>query len=456
VDYTYKNKAGDVLTEAPTEAGEYAVTAIVKGGNNYEDLTLTSTVTITKALINNVAFNGKTVVYNGNPQEVKVSGELPEGVEVSYENNVGTNAGDYKSKAILKGGNNYEDLVLETVLSISKANITGISFVDKVVSYNKQEQIIEIIGELPTGVSVLYEKAKQTEVGIYNAIARINGGINYNDLVLEAKFEIKEDRVPSKDAAIHEFLINGISFKNPGEVIEYTLEPTAEGNDAEVRVVSFSEYSSLNVPDSFIVDTSDPRVYYTKVTVTSEDGKTTKTYTIKLIKPIEDRLIILQKFQNTLLLNNNPSTNGGYTFVSYQWYKNGVVVGKKQSYSVGQGGQNKLDPKDNYYLVVRTNTGEEIHSTRIDIYEEASKEIKLYPNPVSSSDMTTNIMVEYSPEQFENGRVEILTVDGRFIYRQELFTGENRIVIPSQVSSGIYLAVIDINGKKQTIRFTIK
>lgn len=70
--------------------------------------------------------------------------------------------------------------------------------------------------------------------------------------------------------------------------------------------------------------------------------------------------------------------------------------------------------------------------------------------------MTTNIMVNYKAEQFENGRVEILTVDGRFIYRQELSIGENRVTIPHQVSTGIYLAVIDINGKKQTIRFTIK
>ncbi|MDM1532020.1 T9SS type A sorting domain-containing protein [Myroides marinus] len=330
------------------------------------------------------------------------------------------------------------------------------SFIDKVVAYNKAEQFIEITGALPTGVTVVYEKAKQTEVGIYEAVARIVGGTNYNDLRLTARFEIKEDRTPSKDAEIFELVINGVVYKKPGQVIEHMLRPTPYEDITDVDVVSFTDYSSLNVPEAFTVDTRDPKVYYKDITVTSEDGKTSKTYTLKLIKPIEDRLIILQKFQNTLLINNNPSTNGGYAFVSYQWFRNGVVVSTKQSYSVGQAGVDKLNPNDYYYLIVKTTTGEEIYSTRIDIYEEQSKEIKLYPNPVSSSDMTTNIMVDYSAAQFEKGRVEILTPDGRFIYRQELTIGENRVVIPTQLSAGIYLAVVDINGKKQTIRFSVK
>ncbi|MDM1395431.1 MBG domain-containing protein, partial [Myroides marinus] len=455
VTYVY-SKDGQPIVGAPTEAGEYTVEAIVKGGKNYEDKKFTTTVKIAKAAISGVTFNGKETTYNGLTQRIEIVGELPKEASVSYESNEGVNAGEYLAKAIIKGGKNYEDLVLTTTLKINKANITGVSFIDKVVAYNKAEQFIEITGALPTGVTVVYEKAKQTEVGIYEAVARIVGGTNYNDLRLTARFEIKEDRTPSKDAEIFELVINGVVYKKPGQVIEHMLRPTPYEDITDVDVVSFTDYSSLNVPEAFTVDTRDPKVYYKDITVTSEDGKTSKTYTLKLIKPIEDRLIILQKFQNTLLINNNPSTNGGYAFVSYQWFRNGVVVSTKQSYSVGQAGVDKLNPNDYYYLIVKTTTGEEIYSTRIDIYEEQSKEIKLYPNPVSSSDMTTNIMVDYSAAQFEKGRVEILTPDGRFIYRQELTIGENRVVIPTQLSAGIYLAVVDINGKKQTIRFSVK
>ncbi|MGL5277147.1 MBG domain-containing protein, partial [Myroides sp.] len=456
VEYNYKDKEGKTLTGVPTEAGDYTVEAIVKGGKNYEDKKFTTTVKIAKAAISGVTFKGKETTYNGLTQRIEIVGELPKEASVSYESNEGVNAGEYLAKAIIKGGDNYEDLVLTTTLKINKANITGVSFIDKVVAYNKAEQFIEITGALPTGVTVVYEKAKQTEVGIYEAVARIVGGTNYNDLRLTARFEIKEDRTPSKDAEIFELIINRVVYKKPGQVIEHMLRPTPYEDITDVDVVSFTDYSSLNVPEAFTVDTRDPKVYYKDITVTSEDGKTSKTYTLKLIKPIEDRLIILQKFQNTLLINNNPSTNGGYAFVSYQWFRNGVVVSTKQSYSVGQAGVDKLNPNDYYYLIVKTTTGEEIYSTRIDIYEEQSKEIKLYPNPVSSSDMTTNIMVDYSAAQFEKGRVEILTPDGRFIYRQELTIGENRVVIPTQLSAGIYLAVVDINGKKQTIRFSVK
>ncbi|WP_143824829.1 T9SS type A sorting domain-containing protein, partial [Myroides sp. N17-2] len=439
-----------------TDAGTYTAKVVLTGGKNYVDLPLTTSITIDKAIITGITYPSVTTTYDGTIHRVLILGSIPSDVSVSYEGNEGTNAGDYEAKAFLVGGKNYEDSILSSTLKINKADIIGVSFVDKVVIYNDQEQFIEITGTLPSGTTIEYEQSKQTEIGVYNAIARISGGVNYNDLVLEARFEIKEDRIPSKEAEIHEFVINGVTYKNPDEVVEHILEPSKEGDEAIVNISLLTDYSTTDVPTIFTVDTHKPNVYYQYVTVTSEDGKVSKTYTIKLIKPIVEKFVILQKFQNTLAVNNNSATNSGYKFVSYQWFRNGVLVSTNQSYSVGQSEKDKLNPNDNYYAILRASTGEEIYTTRIEIYEQGNREVKLYPNPVSSSDLTTNVMVDYSADQFSNGRVDILTVEGRFVYRQELSIGENRIVFPNQMNQGVYLAVIDINGRKQTIRFIVK
>ncbi|MDM1504179.1 hypothetical protein HX071_18615, partial [Myroides marinus] len=112
VTYVY-SKDGNPIQGAPTEAGDYTVEAIVKGGNNYEDKKFEAKVTISKAMIPNGTLEGKTVTYNGNPQEVKVEG-VPSDFEVTYVyskdgnpiQGAPTEAGDYTVEAIVKGGKN--------------------------------------------------------------------------------------------------------------------------------------------------------------------------------------------------------------------------------------------------------------------------------------------------------------------------------------------------------------
>ncbi|MDR0194590.1 MAG: MBG domain-containing protein, partial [Myroides sp.] len=439
-----------------TEAGQYNAVAVLTGGNNYVDQTLSAKLTIDKAAITGISFADKTVTYDGTAQLLEVTGTLPTGVTVAYTDNSKTEAGQYNAVAVLTGGNNYVDQTLNAKLTIDKAAITGVSFVDKKVAYNKKEQIIEITGVLPKGATVVYSNAKQIAVGVYKVVANILGGNNYNDLRLEATFEIFEDRAPSKEANINEITINGVVFKNPNQVIEYMLEPGDDNGSTQIKIGSIAEYSTINKPNEFVVDTGKPNVYYVNVVVTSEDGTVSTTYTIKLIKPIDSKFIVMQKFQNTLVVYNNPAINKGYKFINYQWFKNGVLVGTKQSYSVGQNENNKLNPKDEYYVIVKSTEEEEIYSTRINIYEEGTKEVLLYPNPVSIKDMTTNIKIDYSEDQFRSGKVDILMANGKFVYGQELTIGENKIVLPSQISAGIYFAVVEINGRKQTIRFIIK
>ncbi|WP_216821878.1 MBG domain-containing protein, partial [Myroides sp. N17-2] len=76
-------KDGISSTEAPTEAGDYTVTAIVTNGDNYKALEINSTLTIGKAEITGVSFPADSTTYDANPHRIAVLG-APAGSTVVY------------------------------------------------------------------------------------------------------------------------------------------------------------------------------------------------------------------------------------------------------------------------------------------------------------------------------------------------------------------------------------
>ena len=87
-----------------------------------------------------------TVTYDGEEHVVTIGGEIPDGAKVAYENNKATNAGTYNVKATVTK-DNYNTLVLTAKLVINKANFTGLTLEDKVVTYNGSEQTVTVGGE---------------------------------------------------------------------------------------------------------------------------------------------------------------------------------------------------------------------------------------------------------------------------------------------------------------------
>lgn len=103
---------------AATDAGEYQATAVLSG-EGYETLTLSATLTIARADLdeNAFVFEGDVVSYDGEAHSLQVTGELPEGVTVSYTGNGQTEAGSYTVTAVLSG-KNYNPLTLTAILRI--------------------------------------------------------------------------------------------------------------------------------------------------------------------------------------------------------------------------------------------------------------------------------------------------------------------------------------------------
>lgn len=98
-----------------------------------------------------------TVTYDGEEHVVEISGEIPDGAKVAYENNKATNAGTYNVKATVTK-DNYNALVLTAKLVINKANIADglLTLSDETIEYDGLSHTLAIVGDVPAGCSVTY------------------------------------------------------------------------------------------------------------------------------------------------------------------------------------------------------------------------------------------------------------------------------------------------------------
>ena len=89
------------LTKAEgTNAGEYEITGTASN-TNYNVTFINGTYTIQKADydMTQISFDDKEETYDGTEKTIEITGILPEGVTVSYEDNIGTDAGTYHAIA---------------------------------------------------------------------------------------------------------------------------------------------------------------------------------------------------------------------------------------------------------------------------------------------------------------------------------------------------------------------
>ena len=166
------------------EVGQYKRTATYSllNGDSYMFTgginTKVATLTIEKATydMSAVRFNNAEYTYDRTTKNLVVTGNVPEGIVISYENNYKKDVGEYTVTANFKipDEKNYNKIdPMTAILIIKKANVdmSKVSFVDKVVTYNGKEQSIEISGNLPQVVTVSYSNNTGIQIGTYTATA---------------------------------------------------------------------------------------------------------------------------------------------------------------------------------------------------------------------------------------------------------------------------------------------
>jgi large repetitive protein len=101
-------------------AGTAHITVSVAESSAWNPAAATMTLTVGKAKITGVSFEDAAFTEDGAEHKIELTGSLPEGTSVSYENNVQKAPGTYTAKAIIDGGVNYESLELTAVLTINE------------------------------------------------------------------------------------------------------------------------------------------------------------------------------------------------------------------------------------------------------------------------------------------------------------------------------------------------
>lgn len=125
-----------------------------------------------KKQFTNIVFNDQTFSYDGTPHSLSISG-YPEGTDVSFDiPNSQTLVGVYKITATMsKVG--YETKTYSATMTIDKGIIDTSKFVfeDKEFQQDGTPKSLELIGDLPYGVTVEYINNNQTLDGIYTVTA---------------------------------------------------------------------------------------------------------------------------------------------------------------------------------------------------------------------------------------------------------------------------------------------
>ena len=258
-----------------TNAGTYNVKATVTK-ENYNTLVLTAKLVINKADFTGLMLENKTVTYDGAEHVVEITGTVPEGASVVYENNKATNAGTYNVKATVTK-ENYNTLVLTAKLVINKADFTGLMLENKTVTYDGAEHVVEITGTVPEGASVVYENNKATNAGTYNVKATVTKE-NYNTLVLTAKLVINKaniadgllslsDEKVEYDGLGHSLTLVGdvpvgctVTYTYNGEKVDSV---TAGGEYTVVATVEGSNYNKRTYTAKLTVETTEEQLYCT-------------------------------------------------------------------------------------------------------------------------------------------------------------------------------------------------
>ncbi|MGN0817797.1 MAG: MBG domain-containing protein [Candidatus Coproplasma sp.] len=189
--------------------------------------------------INGVTFSDVTVTYDGLEHSITVSGVVPDGVTVSYDSASAVNAGVYNATATLSGVG-YATKTLQATLTIEKAELSGITFEDKTVTWDGDEHSVLISGNVPSGVSVSYTDNTGSDVGTYSATATLTGA-NYIPLTLEATLTITR---PSNTVMAKTIVNNLLERPDPWSFMPESFAPVNIAlNDA---LPDFSDFTAVS------------------------------------------------------------------------------------------------------------------------------------------------------------------------------------------------------------------
>jgi hypothetical protein len=164
---------------------------------------------------------------------------------------------------------------------------------------------------------------------------------------------------------------------------------------------------------------------------------------------------VVQKFDNVLLVNNNPETNGGYEFITYTWYRNDELIGTGQYYSAGENITDLLDPDANYYVRMTTIDGEVLQTClgQIDLQHDFSS--RLYPNPAVAGRFIT-VEADFPQQELENMQISIYSLTGSLVTSVRSSTPVTQVQLPGTIEDATYIVILETPNIKKSLKVIVR
>ena len=463
-DRTVQAVGGNLARVAGEAVGVYDINqgTLAARANYYIDAFIPSTFEIVRNEVGHVTFPSRTFTYDGTVKSLAVTGDISPNAVITYINNNQTEVGRYTVKAIVDYGPNFETLELEAELVIVKAAQT-IVFEELNVIVLEENPSFQLNARASSRLPIRYEVTfvdqpilTMTPSGLVTPLqvgtAKITAYQDGNNNYLPATPVSRTLIIKSKGTDITELLVDGVSY---GKIQEetYVVLDCATDKDSVTLDVIVSKGITVKPGNRIVVEVKSYGLHKQEIEVTSEDGTQTKVYTVIIDKRLATDQVIYQKYENVLLVNNDPATNGGYNFVKFEWFKNDELVGTKQAYSAGNEYGMKLDPTASYHAVLTLKNGTKFTTCPIDLGFEAVEEIQVYPNPVRKTE-ALNIVLD-SKADYENSYV-IYNVLGQIISKGSFNGNRKELNLPTTITTGSYFIVLKAGGKHQSVQFIVR
>ena len=437
--------------------------------------TQTQNIDVQPSPIANVSFSDATFTYDGNVQSIQVN-NLPSGASVTYtttpvtgQANGAIDVGVYTVTAVVSPpatAVNCKPITLTATLTIEQATQT-INFNALPILYIEDDVDFQLQATASSGLPVTYSYTYTSDdpaatvnttgwvslltSGVIQITAQQAGNNNY----LPATDVIQALQINSRNANISGISLNGEVFTNPDLDLYYIIDCNDEQD--EVRVVLETEVNaSVNPSKEFIISTPQPGIFSQDIVVTSQDASATKAYTITVERRFGFFDIAEQKFDNVLLVNNNPQTNGGYKFVGYEWYIDDRLISTNQYYSAGDTSQDLLSENASYYLRLETESGEILQTCTGEVSLVHDFKASLYPNPNQPGRVLNIEMDVLGLTTNKEMEINLYSLQGSLIKQWKTQKQMTQVNLPESLMAGVYLVRCSIQGRHRNFKLIIE
>jgi carbon monoxide dehydrogenase subunit G len=449
--------AGTVLTDTQTL---FVYAQDVSGACTDEESLV---VTITETDIAGATLANESFTYDGTTQSLTV-GNIPASATVVYTNNDQVDAGTYQVTATISSSiASCNPVVLTATMTIDRAPQT-ITFETLLRRWLNVDPDFQLTASSSSGLPVVYDfsftgASPAATVSTTGFVSLLEEG----EILIQASQAGNANYLPAtsvlqtlevyleNDTSLNVIVIDGNSFTNPGDETYYLIECNDDKDSVNVTIENDTR-ATFDPGASFTIATPMPGIYTQQVVVTADNGRDTRVYTIVVERRFDFDAIVEQKFNNTLVVNNNFDNNGGYEFVAYQWFKNGNMVSTRQSFSEGDNASDLLDPTAAYYVKMTTVQGDVLQTCISTVELGATFSLSVLENPVSFG-RNLNLRADFPLAELEGAMYQIYTSAGRLIKTLPVQGFDSSVSLSPSLPVGLYRVVLATSQRTASVNF---